>query len=309
MGRDEYWMQLALEQAQMALTAGEVPVGAVLVCADKCLAVGHNSPICSNDPTAHAEIVAMRAAAKQRGNYRLEDCELYVTLEPCSMCAGAILQARLKRVIYAALDPKAGAIGSQHNLLALPALNHQTQWSGGILAEPSAALLQGFFRAKRLRQRQQQAGRALRDDALRTPEQYFSELSPAPATSHYVNDLASLKGLRLHYLDTGLVQPAQPDFLLLHGPQAWSRCWHEAIVQRRWVGRLICPDLIGFGRSDKPKKPAIHTLAWHAQILLELASSLDLGSLRLVAPGSQGRLIEELMRQPGTDGWRVARLR
>lgn len=307
MNHDLHWMQLALQQAENALALGEVPVGAVVVRANECVAVGHNAPIGSHDPTAHAEIVALRAAAKRLGNYRLEDCELYVTLEPCSMCAGAILQARLKRVIFAAADPKAGALGSHHILLALHTLHHQTQVSSGVLAEPSKALLQGFFRHQRERQRREQAGRALRDDALRTPDLCFAGLRPAPVTSHYVNNLPSLNGLRMHYLDAD-AEPhdgVDTNWLLLHGPLAWSYCWHEAIAQQHWTGRRLCPDLIGFGRSDKPKKTAAHSLTWHTQTLLELTASLKLSNTHLVAPRSQSRLVEVLLAQPNAEHWSI----
>ena len=118
--QDEHWMRLALAQAQAAAQAGEVPVGAVLVRGDQLIATGRNAPVAGHDPTAHAEIIALRAAAQQLGNYRLEDCTLYVTLEPCAMCSGALLHARLSRVVYGAADPKTGAAGSVVDLFAQP---------------------------------------------------------------------------------------------------------------------------------------------------------------------------------------------
>lgn len=142
-------MQLALAQAGLAAAAGEVPVGAVVLREGQLVAVGRNAPIQNRDPSAHAEINALRAAAQAIGNYRLIDCELYVTLEPCAMCAGAILHARLKRVVFGAADPKTGAAGSVLDLFADSRLNHQTQVQGGLLADLCSSLLQDFFKQKR----------------------------------------------------------------------------------------------------------------------------------------------------------------
>lgn len=146
---DSDFMHLALAQARAAALAGEVPVGAVVVHAGQVIATGRNAPIAQSDPSAHAEIVALRCAALAMGNYRLVDCELFATLEPCAMCAGAMLQARLKRVVFGASDPKTGAAGSVVDLFANPKLNHQTVVQGGLLADESAALLQEFFKHRR----------------------------------------------------------------------------------------------------------------------------------------------------------------
>ena len=140
----EHWMRLALSQAREAAQHGEVPVGAVLVKNGQLIASARNAPISSHDPSAHAEIQALRAAAQVLGNYRLEGCELYVTLEPCPMCAGAILHARLDRVVFGAHDPKTGAAGSVINVFEVSALNHQTQARGGVLAQEAASLLRDF---------------------------------------------------------------------------------------------------------------------------------------------------------------------
>ena len=142
-------MEAALAEAHAAAEAGEVPIGAVIVCEGEILARGQNSVLRSNDPTAHAEIVALRAAAASLGNYRLNGCTLYVTLEPCAMCAGAMIHARLDRLVFAAADPKAGACGSVLTVLNHPRLNHQMQMEQGVLAEEAAELLRGFFRGKR----------------------------------------------------------------------------------------------------------------------------------------------------------------
>ncbi|MBE0588708.1 MAG: tRNA adenosine(34) deaminase TadA, partial [Hydrogenophaga sp.] len=132
---DQRFMRAALAEAQRAAQAGEVPVGAVVVQAGRVIAIGRNAPIDGLDPTAHAEIVALRAAARALGNYRLDDCTLYVTLEPCAMCSGAMLHARLPRVVFGAADHKTGAAGSVVNLFAEPQLNHQTAVQGGVLAD------------------------------------------------------------------------------------------------------------------------------------------------------------------------------
>jgi tRNA(adenine34) deaminase len=148
---DEHYMRLALEQAHQAAELGEVPVGAVVVQEDTVIATGYNRPIGHKDPTAHAEIQALRAAALVLGNYRLPGCRLYVTLEPCLMCSGAIFHARLAAMIFGASDPKTGVAGSVLDVYANRQLNHQTEIRGGVLAEESAAMLQIFFRNKRLR--------------------------------------------------------------------------------------------------------------------------------------------------------------
>jgi tRNA(adenine34) deaminase len=150
---DEAGMRLALDQAHNALLVGEVPVGAVILQptpdGPRVLATGYNRPITTHDPTAHAEIVALRHAATLMGNYRLPECDLYVTLEPCAMCAMALLHARVRRVVFGAADPKTGAAGSVIDLFAEPRLNHHTQRLGGVLAEPCGDLLRSFFAQRR----------------------------------------------------------------------------------------------------------------------------------------------------------------
>ena len=142
-------MQAALDEARQAAEAGEVPIGAVVVSEGAIIARGRNRVLRDMDPTAHAEIVALRAAAALMGNYRLPGCTLYVTLEPCAMCAGAMIHARLDRLVYATADPKAGAAGSVLAVLNHPQLNHQMLIEQGILAEESAELLRSFFRERR----------------------------------------------------------------------------------------------------------------------------------------------------------------
>jgi len=149
MADDIVWMTEALSEAARAEAAGEVPVGAVVVCNDALLGRGHNASISLNDPTAHAEIQALREAARCLQNYRLPDSTLYVTVEPCLMCMGALLQARVKRLVFGCLDPKAGAAGSLYDLTQDPRLNHQIEVTRGVSEEDSRALLQRFFRRKR----------------------------------------------------------------------------------------------------------------------------------------------------------------
>ena len=146
---DEHWMQLALEQAQLAAANGEVPVGAVLVKDNRLIASGFNQPISSCDPSAHAEIVVLRAAAKMLSNYRLPDTTLYVTIEPCTMCIGAMIHARVKRLVFGAPEPRAGAVISAARLLEGTQFNHRIEVAGGVLAESGAAVMQKFFRDKR----------------------------------------------------------------------------------------------------------------------------------------------------------------
>ncbi|MDP3671115.1 MAG: tRNA adenosine(34) deaminase TadA [Telluria sp.] len=146
---DPQFMQLALAQARHAWALGEVPVGAVVVRDGSVIAAGFNQPIGRHDPTAHAEIVALRGAAEKLGNYRLPGCELYVTLEPCAMCSGAMMHARLARVVYGATDPKTGACGSVLDLFAQERLNHHTEVVGGVLAAESSELLKRFFAERR----------------------------------------------------------------------------------------------------------------------------------------------------------------
>jgi tRNA(adenine34) deaminase len=146
---DLEYLRAAIDEAMAAERDGEVPVGAVVVFEGAIVGRGNNRVLRDNDPTAHAEIVAMRAAGQTLGNYRLEGCTLYVTLEPCAMCAGAILHARIRRLVYAAADPKAGACGSVLSVMNHPQLNHKVEVEAGALAEECGALLTNFFRARR----------------------------------------------------------------------------------------------------------------------------------------------------------------
>jgi tRNA(adenine34) deaminase len=297
-------MQIALQEAQLASSNGEVPVGAIVVKDGKVIAVGRNSPIANHDPTAHAEIIALRAAAQVLGNYRLEGCELFVTLEPCAMCAGAMLHARLKRVVFGAADTKTGAAGSVTNLFSNASLNHQTEIKGGLLEAESSELLQHFFQKKRDENKlHAKLQHPLRSDSLRTPDAAFDNLPGYPWQPHYVSDLPSLSGLRLHYLDEGnaykvskaskeiTFQTNQTTYLCLHGNPAWSYLYRKMIpILLQSGARVVAPDLIGFGKSDKPKKDTFHTFTWHRQVLIELIERLDLQNIVLVVQDWGGLL-------------------
>ena len=281
-------MREALAQAQLALAAGEVPVGAVVVHGDAIVGRGHNAPVSSHDPTAHAEIRALQEAARTLGNYRLDGCELFVTLEPCAMCSGAMLHARLARVVYGAADPKTGAAGSVLDLFAQQRLNHQTAVAGGVLASECGELLSQVFRQRR--QEARMNAQPLRDDALRTPEERFRDLPGYPWAPHYVNDLPSLAGLRMHYLDEG-PRDAPLTWLCLHGNPAWSYLYRRMLPVFLEAGdRVVAPDLVGFGKSDKPKREDAHNFEWHRQVLLEFVERLDLRDIVLVVQDWGGLL-------------------
>lgn len=281
-------MRLALGQAERARAAGEVPVGAVVVQGERVIGLGHNAPVGRHDPTAHAEVMALRDAARTLGNYRLDGCELFVTLEPCAMCSGAIMHARMARVVYGAADPKTGAAGSVTDLFAQRQLNHHAQVCAGVLAEECSALLADFFRGRR--QDQRAGAHPLREDALRTPEACFEGLPGYPWAPRYVSDLPALAGLRLHYLDEG-PQQAPLTWLCLHGNPAWSYLYRKMIPVFLQAGhRVVAPDLIGFGRSDKLKRESAHRFTWHRQVLLEFVERLDLQQVVLVAQDWGGLL-------------------
>jgi tRNA(adenine34) deaminase len=270
-------MRLALAQATAAATAGEVPVGAVVLRHGQVIAVGRNASIGQHDPSAHAEVVALRAAALALGNYRLDECELFVTLEPCPMCAGAMLHARLKRVVFGAFDPKTGAAGSVLDLFSNAQINHHTQVSGGVLADECATQLKGFFRQQR--QEKSSMTERLREVALRTPANCFDALPPLPGEVRFFSDLPALDGLRIHVTDTGPSDSKQAT-LCLHGASSWSLVWRRTMCERAVRGeRVLAVDLIGFGKSDKLKKLAGYAPEWHIQVLQELLDQLDIQSL------------------------------
>jgi tRNA(adenine34) deaminase len=291
---DVHFMEMAIVQARAAADAGEVPVGAVVVKNGVVIATGRNGPIGRHDPTAHAEMVALRSAAHALENYRLEGCCLYVTLEPCAMCAGAMLHARLDRVVYGAMDPKTGAAGSVVDLFSAKQLNHRTEVQGGVLQDACGEVLQTFFRERRLTEKSM--AQPLREDALRTPDAHFASVQQFPWMPHYASDLAGLDGLRLHYLDVGQ-QPSARVFLCLHGNAMWSYAFRSMLPTWAELGiRVIAPDLIGFGKSDKPKKPTVHTVAFHKNYLQALIEKLGLKDIVLVLQGADHRVGRALIQ-------------
>lgn len=295
---DSAAMRLAMVQATFAAEAGEVPVGAVVVRRGQVIATGANAAIGQQDPSAHAEVLALRAAAAVVGNYRLDDCELFVTLEPCAMCAGAILHARLKRVVFGAFDPKTGAAGSVVNLFANTQLNHQTKVSGGVLADECATQLREFFRLQR--QERRVTVEPLREDALRTPLACFEGLPQLPGGVRYFRDLPTLNGLRLHVCDSGPAAETRVT-LCLHGAGTWSLVWRTVMAERAARGeRVLAVDLIGFGKSDKLKKLPDYKPEWHLQVLLELLDQLSISSLLVLEPAGDclpGRFPGETLGQ------------
>ncbi len=285
---DQGFMRLALAQAQLAFAQGEVPVGAVVVKDGQVIGAGYNMPLTMHDPSAHAEIQAMRQAAAALGNYRLEGCTLYVTLEPCTMCSGAIINARLARLVFGAREPRTGACGSVTNVLANTALNHHTSVGSQVLATECAALMSQFFKERR--DMQKTTSQPLRDDALRTPASAFEHLPDYAFEPQYVSDLPSLNGWRMHYLDEG-PRDASVTWLLLHGNPTWSYVWRHWVPQLVAQGhRVVAPDLIGFGKSDKPKKDQAHHFDFHRNVLLELIDRLDLRNMHLAVQDWGGLL-------------------
>lgn len=302
---DAAFLRLALAQAQMAQAAGEVPVGAVLVYQGQVIATGHNRVIADCDPSAHAEIMALRQAGRYLGNYRLQDCELFVTLEPCAMCAGAIAHARLARVVYGVRDPRAGAAGSVLNVLQGSGISHQpiglcAQDEAGFDAALRVALqnlLPDFFQAKR-----QPALWPLRPDALRTPESCFAAW-PETAATRYAKDLPALAGLRLHYWDSlamAAQEVLQPTLVCLHDGQTWSQDFADFFTQYKDSARVLVLDLPGFGRSDKPKKwHKLDAPTWWLQVVCEwlqavAPKALQAGQVQWVVAGDQHPLLAQI---------------
>lgn len=290
--QDHHWMHHALSLAQQAAAAGEVPVGAVVVKDGQVVGEGWNAPIASGDPTAHAEVLALRAAARTLGNYRLDGCTLYVTLEPCTMCSGAMLHARLARVVYGAPEPKTGAAGSVLNVFAYPQINHQTEVVRGVLAEACSALLAQFFQQRRQVQKAA-TPHPLPDTALRNPDAVFADLPDWPWLPNYRSDLPSGRGLRLAAVQEGPsdTTTAPLTWLCLAASPGWGYVFRHLIPAWLAAGhRVLVPDLPGWGRSDQPKKPQAHSADWQQQLLLEWLQALELQNAVLVGQGDAARL-------------------
>ncbi|MDR0214584.1 MAG: tRNA adenosine(34) deaminase TadA [Comamonas sp.] len=285
----EHFMRLALDQARVAASCAEVPVGALVVKDGQVIGRGHNSPLSANDPTAHAEVLALREAAQVLGNYRLEGCTLYVTLEPCTMCSGAMLHARVDRVVYGAAEPRTGAAGSVLNVFAYPEINHQTQVLRGVLADECAAVMAEFFQRRR-KEKKALEPHPLRDWALRNVDADFADLPRWSWQPDWCSDLPALQGLRLAVVDQGPADAALT-WLCVHGSPGWGYQFRNLLPELLAAGhRVIVPDLPGFGRSDQPKKDRQHSAQWHVQILAELVQALDLRSVVLLGQGDGGLL-------------------
>ena len=294
MSQDSTYMRLALEHALQAKANGEIPVGAVVVKEGQVIGVGANAPIACHDPSAHAEMVALRAAAAVLGNYRLEGCELFVTLEPCPMCAGAIMHSRIRRLVFGALDPKTGAAGSVINLFANPQLNHHTQVEAGLLSQDCSEMLSSFF--KQRRQEKATTAEPLQDNALRTPPESFANLPSLGSASQYFQHRDATQGWRLHYLEEG-AEGAGVTVVCLHAIPGWGYRYQALIPALRAVGvRVLVPDMIGFGKSDKPKKASAHTVDMHVASLLGwLAHAGTSSRLVFLTSGAGGAELAQLL--------------
>lgn len=286
-----YWMSHALRLAQQAADVGEVPVGAVVVKDGQIVGEGANAPLSSNDPTAHAEVQALRDAARRLGNYRLEGCSLYVTLEPCTMCSGALLHARVDAVVYGAAEPKTGAAGSVLNVFDYPQINHRTKVVRGVLADECSELMALFFQERRaFHKAQALANHPLKDTALRNPDSAFTDLPNWSYVPQLRSDLPALQGLRMAVVDEG-PRDASITWLCLHGAASWGYVFAPWVPVLLAAGhRVVIPDLLGFGRSDQPKRDKAHTAQWHVEVLQELLCDMDLRQVVLLGQGDGGRL-------------------
>jgi len=312
-------MQVALQQAHGAAQKGEVPVGAAIYQNGVLIAKAHNAPIAHCDPTAHAEVLVLQEAAKVLGNYRLQDCTLYVSLEPCAMCAGAIFNARVREVVFAAKDAKSGVAGSVLNLFEDARINHHTRVRGGVLAQESVQLLQSFFQSQRqwIRQEASAAKRFLREDALRKPITEISgfEAPHAQSAYHVLQGPDPLKGMRLHYRQMPALGElvGKKTYLCLHGANTSSNFFEPLLIAlgRSLTSdlpfstplaapRVLVPDFLGHGASDRFKKPQAHRFAGGMQALLEWMEEVDVQELEVITHDASlvwGLVLKALMPQ------------
>lgn len=286
---DDFFMAQALEEAVLAESAGEVPVGAVVVSHGQVIGRGRNRTRELNDPSAHAEILALREASLAVGSHRLNGAELFVTLEPCTMCSGAIFHSRLARVVFGAPDPKTGTAGSVLDLFGERRLNHHTLISGGVLREKCQQILQSFFVSTRKRNRSEQM--SLREDALRLNVRALPQLEDPTFKSSF---FYTLEGYRIRYLDSNTVNPIHT-LLCIHELGFWSfQMW---TLMRRMVlhgVRIIVPDLIGHGLSDRPKRSQWHTVNGHVSSLHALAKHMVINPTHILAIGNSQAIGNEL---------------
>lgn len=275
-------MQLALEQAYLAEKLGEVPVGAVVLHNGTVVGLGHNQTLSNCDPTAHAEIVALRAAALALGNHRLEECTLYVTLEPCAMCMGAIFHSRIAKVYFGAADAKTGACGSVLNLPGEHRINHHCQVQGGVLQSQCAQHLSAYF--ARLRSSKRQSRMPVREDALRLPNgalsRYMEGVHALP-----IDDLEAASGLRVQVWHN-TQSPEYPVRLVLclHGATSWSSIYHDLLTAPLdGTTAVWALDLPGHGGSDKTKKGQEFDPAYQLNVLNALLRRSPAPSIHVLA--------------------------
>lgn len=294
----EHFMRLALEQAQIGEALGEIPVGAVLTLNGDVVAVGHNQTISKCDPTAHAEIVAIRAAAQALGNYRLAQCVLYVTLEPCAMCMGAVLHSRISKLYFGTSDPKTGACGSVLNIPAESRINHHCEVHAGILQTLCAQHLTAYFRTLRS-QKSHSARVPMREDALRLDFRSLRPLVPK-AVSMPVDDLQASEGLRVQVWSSPQAAPSPSTLILcLHGATSWSYIY-GAFLAADMPPDVVAwaVDLPGHGGSDKTKKGAeLLDTALQLRVLIELLGRVKSPGIHVIAQDSGGTLAIRLARE------------
>jgi tRNA(adenine34) deaminase len=288
-------MALAIAQAHIAQECGEVPVGAVVVKNGKVIGAGHNRTLVDCDPTAHAEIVAIRAASKSIGNHRLCDCSLYVTLEPCAMCMGCILHSRLEHVYFGAYDPKAGACGSVLNLPELRKINHHCQVHGGVSQDVCSHQLKSFFQRRRLEHRLD--FQPLREDALRLPDVHLDKWMTGCKPQYWTN-LRSADGLRVRgWASPNVDSNARTLVLCLHGLSSWSYLYRDLLLANLPAALAVWAiDLPGHGGSDKTKQGQEFEASFQLAVLNEIVASCGFDSVYVLAHGTGCTLAVELAR-------------
>lgn len=274
-------MLLAIEQAAEAELANEVPVGAIVVKDGAVVSVGRNRTLETGDPTAHAEIIALRAAAKVLGTHRLDGLEMFVTLEPCPMCSGAVFHSRLSRLVYGAADPKTGCAGSVTDLFGIRQINHHTHLKSGVLENQCRHQLQTFFQS--VRRKKSDTHVRLREDAVRVDPENFVEFQDFLASSQY---FLTSDGWRLHYIDSSSGDTSNI-VLCLHALPYWSYQFKQLLPLLKKAGfRVLMPDFLGCGLSDKPKKKTWHSLNNHVAAIHELLLALKVTSCTIVVMGN-----------------------
>lgn len=278
-------MARAIELAHLGERAGEIPVGAVVVHDGVIIGEGHNRSIGDCDPSAHAEMVAIRAAARRIGNYRLSDCTLYVTLEPCPMCFGAVIHARIRSLYFGAYDPKGGVCGSVLDLGAIDRLNPHCRVEGGIEESKCAALLSNYFRNLRLKKRE--AYLAKREDALRNMEEVMGDVLVDAKPRHY-DSLAPSLGLRLTtwiHQRSQTIETAAPRIVCIPGAGQWSALF-SFLFSSFPTSAIVSVDLPGHGCGDATRSGAEFSPTFQQDVLLALLDSFGSGRITFICYGA-----------------------